>query len=395
MEKVETAPKVSFENTQVAFGHLSDRELRFSILIFRLMQSPALVKLSTNLTLWALKWRLPISWIVKQTVFKQFCGGETIEDCDAAIIRLGKGNIGAILDYSVEGADEEAVFDATRDELIRVIEKAEHSPNIPVSCMKITGIAPFALLEKVSAGGELTQDERMAYARVVKRFESICKKAQACNVPLYVDAEESWIQPAIDRLAESMMRQFNRERALIFTTLQMYRWDKVEHLEKLLKEAQQEGFVVGVKFVRGAYLEKENQRAQEKGYQTPMQPDKPSSDRDYDKAITVALDHIEHIELCAGTHNEESCRLLTVGMAERGLANNHPHIYFSQLFGMSDHLSFNLANAGYNVSKYLPYGPVKDTIPYLIRRAQENTAIAGQMGKELRLLLQEKRRRAN
>lgn len=393
MSERDTIKKVSFENTEIAFGHKTDKELGFSIFIFKMMQSPMMVKLGTSLANLALSINLPVVGLIKNTVFKQFCGGESINDCDSSIVKLGKANIGAILDYSVEGAEEEAVFDATKDEIIKVIEKAKNTPSIPVSCMKITGVGKFGLLEKVSANQELKQNEKLEYAKLIKRVEEICRKAYDCDVPIYIDAEESWIQIAIDRLTESMMRKYNKKKAIVFTTLQMYRWDKIEHLNKLVGEARQEGFIPGIKFVRGAYMEKENERAASMGYKSPIQPDKPSTDRDYNKALEIAMENIDILEICCGTHNEESSLLLTELMAKKGLENSHPHIYFSQLYGMSDHISYNLSNAGYNVSKYLPYGPVKATIPYLSRRAEENSAIAGQMGKELTLLLREKKRR--
>ncbi len=385
--------ELSFNNTQIAFGHKPYADLRFSILMFRLMQSEVFVKYSTFLAQIALKLRLPINPIVKATVFRQFCGGETIQECNSAIVDLGKANIGAILDYSVEGADDEATFESTTEELLRNSDKAKESPQIPVTCLKMTGIARFALLEKVSAQEDLLPAEKQEYARVVHRFKAICERAYTNDVPVYVDAEESWIQPAIDRLVESMMRQYNSKRAIVFTTLQMYRHDKYDHLVKLIIEGKREGFIPGVKFVRGAYLEKENHRAKALGYPTPMQPDKESTDRDFDKAIRKSVENIDFIEICAGTHNEASSMKLAQLMEVLELPANHPHIYFSQLFGMSDHISYNLSNAGFNVSKYLPYGPVKATMPYLIRRAEENTAIAGQMGKELGLLLMEKQRR--
>jgi len=384
---------VSFEDTSIAFRHKTDKDINFSIWLFKLMQNPALVKLSTGAAQLALKLKLPISGIVKATIFKQFCGGETIEDCEKTIVSLGKGNIGAILDYSIEGAQDEQTFDATTEELLRISDRAKKSPHIPVTCMKLTGIIRFGLLEKVSSQEKLSDGEKQEYSRGVKRVHKICERAFVNDVPIYIDAEESWIQPAIDRLAEGMMRQYNSKKAIVFTTMQMYRHDQLNHLQQLLDQAKREGFIAGVKFVRGAYLEKENSRAQKMGYTTPMQPNKASSDKDYNEALRLCIQQLNHISICAGTHNEDSSLLLTQLMREFDIPKNHPHVYFSQLYGMSDHISFNLANQGYLVSKYLPYGPVASTMPYLIRRAEENTSIAGQMGKELQLLLKEKQRR--
>ncbi len=384
---------LSFDNTEIAFAHLSDNDLDFSIKMYKMMQNPTLVKVGTALALTALKIHFPIEGIVEKTVFRQFCGGKDMESSLKRVAHLHEYGIGAILDYAVEGAQDENTFENTKNEIIRVIRMGKDNPGIPVASMKMTGIARFSLLEKVSANEELTDTEKAEYGRIVKRFEEICQTSNETGIPIYVDAEESWIQPAIDRLIESRMREYNKNRSIVFHTLQMYRKDKLEHLHKLLEESKREGWILGIKFVRGAYLEKENLRAEKMGYESPMQPDKASTDRDYDEAIRLMVEHIDHTEICNGTHNELSSMKLVELMKEKGLAHNDPRIYFSQLYGMSDNISFNLAYHGYNVSKYLPYGPVKATIPYLTRRAEENTAIAGQMSKELTMLLKEKARR--
>lgn len=389
-----TSDMVSFDNTEIAFEHLSDKDLNFSITMFKLMQNPGLVKFGTALSNIALALHLPISPIVKATVFKQFCGGVDLEESLSKVNELHQSGIGSILDYAVEGAKSDKVFDDTKNQIISVIKKAETTPGIPVACMKITGIGRFELLEKITERSKLSEAEKGEYLRVVDRFEEICKASYQTGIPIYVDAEESWIQPAIDKLIESRMRVYNKEKALIFQTLQMYRWDKIEHLNKLIAESKKEGWFLGVKFVRGAYMEKENERALEKGYKTFIQPDKTSTDRDFDLAIKTMVENIDHVEICNGTHNAESSMKLVKLMKEHNLENGDRRIYFSQLKGMSDTISFNLAKAGYNVSKYLPYGPVKATMPYLTRRAEENTAIAGQMGKELSDLISEKNRRA-
>ena len=386
--------EIDFSNSKVAFAHKSDGDLAFSVFIFRLMQYSWVVKLATKLTKVALKLNLPISGIVKQTVFRQFCGGETIEECEnKAIVDLAKGNIGAILDYSVEGLKDEETFDHTAEELIRVIDKAKSSPHIPVSCMKITGIARFDLLERVSEGGELSKEDKEAFARVVRRVDKICKRANENKIPIYIDAEESWIQPAIDQLIASMMRKYNKEQAIVYTTFQMYKHSMLPVIERMIEEAKQEGFILGIKFVRGAYMEKEHKRAKKMGYRTPIQPDKESTDRDFDRGIKIAIQNLDYLEFSCGTHNELSCYKLVDLMDDMDIPHDHPSIYFAQLYGMSDNISFNLSNEGYNVTKYLPYGPVKSTIPYLTRRAEENSAISGQMGKELRFLLAERKRR--
>lgn len=389
------ATELSFRNTSTAFAHLDDGDLRFTYWIFRLMNNARLTELSTSMAEWALSWGLPVKWAAKPTIFRVFCGGETVEESLKAVEKLGENNIGAILDYSVEGQEKEAEFAKTESEIVRIIKMAKDNPNIPVSCVKVSGIASNALLEKLSNNAELKEAERAAARDLHARFERICQSASDNGVPIYVDAEESWIQVAIDRLVEAMMAKFNGERAIIFQTVQMFRHDRLEYYTNLIEKARREGFRVGMKIVRGAYLDKENARAKERGYPTPIQPNKDATDNDYNAALKLSVENIDIVEVCAGTHNEESSIYLTQLMDQHGLKRDHPHIYFSQLYGMSDYMSYNLAAAGYNVSKYLPYGPVKATLPYLIRRAKENSAIAGQMGKEYSLIVAERARRAS
>ncbi len=394
---MESEPKtkapVSFEDGSTAFAHLSDQELNFAYWIFRLMNNEQLTGVATGLAEWAIRWNLPVSWAAKPTIFKVFCGGESIEESKGAIEKLGANGIGAILDYSVEGQEKEAEFVKTEREIIRMIELAKGRKDIPVSCMKVSGICSNGLLEALSAKRDLSASERPAVAALHQRFERICKAAYDNDVPIYIDAEESWLQDAIDRLVESMMARYNKDRAIVFQTIQMFRHDRLDYFQKLIAQGRQQGFKIGVKVVRGAYLDKENNRAAEKGYPTPIQPSKQATDDAYNAALKLSVENIDWVEVCAGTHNEYSCLYLTELMQEHGLQNAHPHIYFSQLYGMSDYMSFNLAAGGYNVSKYLPYGPVRSTLPYLIRRAKENTAIAGQMGKEFRMIHEEKKRR--
>ena len=384
---------VSFDDTAVAFESKSDKDLNFSMFMFKLMGKQWVVKIGTALTLFALKLRLPIEGLIKATVFRQFCGGESITDCEPKIKRLGKSRIGAILDLSVEGQQDEGSFDRASDELLRLVKNASENDDIPVCCMKVTAIARFTVLEKVANGEELNQQEKKEYANVVRRLNLICNAAEKHDVPIYIDAEESWIQDAIDRLTETMMTRYNKKKAYVFTTFQFYRWDRLDYLKKLLALAERENFKLGAKFVRGAYMEKERKRAADMGYKDPIQPTKEATDNDFNEALEIALDHLDRIEFVCGTHNEESCMKLVHLMHEQRIDQNHPSIYFSQLYGMSDHISYNLSFAGFNVTKYLPYGPIRDAVPYLIRRVEENTAVAGQMGQELRLLLSEKKRR--
>jgi proline dehydrogenase len=384
---------LSFENTEIAFKHATNADLKRAYWLFKAINNNFLVKIGTGMTNFAMNIGLPIKGIIKATIFKQFCGGETIAECDATIKNLYTGGVGTILDYSVEGEDEEHVFDETRDEIIRTIERATGDPAIPITVFKVTGVGRFGLLEKLDAGDTLTDAEEQEWRKVQDRVQAICSKAHQAGIPVMIDAEETWIQKTIDHLSLSMMRRYNMEKAIVYNTYQIYRHDKLASLKLDFDIARTEEFFLGVKIVRGAYMEKERRRAQEKGYASPIQPDKESSDRDYNESVRFCLQHVNRIAMVAGTHNEASCRLLANMMDELNVPHNHPHVYFSQLLGMSDNLSFNLANAGYNVVKYVPYGPVKAVLPYLFRRAQENTAIAGQMSRELGLILKEKKRR--
>jgi proline dehydrogenase len=293
----------------------------------------------------------------------------------------------------VEGTEDEDGFESTKSELLKIIRESECNPNIPCTCMKMTGIGPFNLYQKVTANEDLTSEEQGEWNKVKSRLEAICEASFQANKSIYIDAEETWIQTAIDDLAEKMMSRYNTKKAIVFTTLQLYRWDRNDYFLELIERARSKGYKLGIKIVRGAYIEKERERAKRRGYRSPINDTKEDTDREYDKSAEIFIDNIDVIEICVGTHNEESCRLLLERMAEEGLPNDHPHIYFSQLYGMSDHISYNLANAGYNVSKYLPYGPVESTLPYLARRAEENTAIAGQMSKELEIIVKERKRR--
>lgn len=385
--------KLSFEDTAIAFKHANNADLQRSYWLFRIINNSWLVKIGLPLVNAAIKLGLPVKGLIKATLFKHFCGGETIEECGPVIKKLARGGVGTILDYSVEGEDEEPVFDATRDEIIRTIARAKGDAAIPLTVFKITGVARAGLLEKLDAKQLLTAVEEQEWEKAKDRVKAICHTAFTAEVPVMIDAEESWIQDTIDALALQMMQLYNRKRAIVYNTYQLYRLDKLTLLQQDYSVAHKEGFVLGAKLVRGAYMEKERNHAQEQGYPSPIQPDKASTDRDYDAALQFCITHTNGIALVAGTHNEESCRLLTALIDKQGMPRNHPHVYFAQLLGMSDNLSFNLANAGYNVAKYVPYGPVKAVLPYLSRRAQENTAISGQIGRELSLIVKEKKRR--
>lgn len=387
------ASQLSFENTQKAFSMKDDPALHNSLRLFRLMRSPFIVKVGSWFTRVAMRLRLPVKGLIRKTIFSQFCAGESLNESIPVVKQLAKKHVGSILDYSVEGKGLREDFERTKDEVIRIIRVAADNREIPYTSLKLTGIARTGLLEKLSEGKNLTAEEKSEHAELSTRFDAICKEAEKADVPIYIDAEESWIQVEIDRITEEMMWKYNVRTAIVNTTLQMYRHDRIHYLHRLLRIAEEKNRFIGIKLVRGAYLEKENRRAREKGYVSPIHVDKTFTDRDFDEAVDYCLTHIDRVTLCAGTHNEASTMHLVQKMKDLNIPNNDPRVYSSQLFGMSDHISFNLADAGYNVTKYLPYGPVDAVLPYLMRRAEENSAIAGQMGRELKLLTAESERR--
>ena len=388
--------KLNFQDTATAFADKSNRELKEKYRIFKLMNSSFLTDIGTKLAQFALAWNFPVKGLIKDTLYKQFCGGETIAECEPTIEKLGESHIGTILDYSVEGKSEEEDFGKTKDEIKRTIERAKADERIPFAVFKVTGIAPLGTLEKMSSGVELTEKGKWKWERIRSRVEDICKFAHSLGQPVFIDAEESWIQNGIDILATEMMGKYNAENPIIYNTIQLYRHDRLEFLKKSHEKSLRDGYILAVKLVRGAYLEKERERAEEMDYPSPIQPSKEATDRDYDAAIDFCLENIEDISFVAGTHNENSVQMLAQKMQKKNITHNHPRVYFSQLYGMSDNLSYVLAKNGYNVSKYVPYGPVKDAVPYLIRRAQENTSVMGQLSRELDSIGSElKRRKVN
>ncbi len=382
-----------FNNTEVAFKYRNNSELKRARFLFSSMGSPLLTSIGMKLTKIAISWKLPVKGIIKTTLFNQFCGGETMDEAGQTAGMLAKYGVSTILDYGVEGKESEHDFDAAVPEFIKAIKYAAANKNIPFISIKITGFAHFALLEKVHEGKTLSADEKAAWDRVYKRIDSICAAAAANGIMVLVDAEESWIQVPVDDLTNAMMEHYNKTKVVVFNTFQMYRHDRLVYLKESYKVAHQKGYLLGAKLVRGAYMEKERARAAEKGYPSPIQPDKQATDKDYDEATMFCLEHLADIALFVGTHNEASCMKVVQYMDSHKIPANTDRVYFSQLFGMSDNISFNLANSHYHVAKYLPYGPVKDVIPYLMRRAQENTSVAGQTGRELSLIDQEMKRR--
>jgi proline dehydrogenase len=384
---------LSFDNTEIAFRGKSNADLTRAYWLFKFISIKFLTKIGPPITNVALKLGLPIKSMIKATIFRQFCGGESIAECEQTVAQLHAGNVGSILDYSVEGEDEEDVFDHTCEEIMKTIRHADGDDRIPLTVFKITGLGRFALLEKINAGQALEAAEKSEFQRLSHRVDQICGLAHALNVSVMIDAEESWIQDPIDSMALEMMRRYNQERAIVFNTYQLYRNDKLASLQADFTLALSEKFILGAKLVRGAYMEKERNRAEEIAYASPIHSDKESTDHDYNDALKFCISRIDSISFVAGTHNELSCGLLAELLDEKGIPHDHEHIYFSQLLGMSDNLSFNLAAAGYKVVKYVPYGPIKAVMPYLFRRAEENTSVAGQMGRELRLISAEMKRR--
>lgn len=383
-----------FNNTEIAFKDKSASELNRAYWLFKIIGNNFLTKVGPGVTNFAIKIGLPVYPTIKKTIFAQFCGGESIEECENTIEKLNKGKVGTILDYSVEGSQEERSFIETTEELLAVLRKAKDDPRIPVTVFKPTGIARFALLEKLTAHQKLTIAEQAEYFKVKARFNQICKLAYDLDVPVMIDAEETWIQGIVDDLAIEMMRLYNREKGIVLNTYQLYRNDKLASLKADIALAETDGFILGAKLVRGAYMEKERERAELMGYPSPINVDKAATDADYNAALTYCVEHLNQVFLVAGTHNEASCKVLVDLFVEHNLQPDIAAIYFAQLLGMSDNLSFNLGYNDFNVVKYVPYGPIKAVLPYLFRRAEENTSIAGQTGRELNLLIQEKKRRA-
>jgi proline dehydrogenase len=384
---------LDFQDTETAFADKSSAELKEKYRLFKLLNSPLLSAVGTRMTKFALSAGLPVRGLIKNTIFEQFCGGETIEECTPVIERLGRSGIGTILDYAIEGKSTEADFDATKDEILRTIERAKDDPNIPFAVFKVTGIAPLGTLERLSAKKRLDAKSQAKAERIHSRVEEICAFAHSIRQPILIDAEHTWIQDAIDRLAVEMMERFNRDLPIVYNTIQLYRTDRLQYLRNARKEASKNGYWLGMKLVRGAYMEAERERAEEMGYPSPIHAEKSATDEDYNAAIEYCLKHLGEVAFVNATHNEESSLLLARRMYELALPENHSRIFFSQLYGMGDNISYALAKRGYNVSKYVPYGPVADSIPYLIRRAEENTSAAGHMSRQLDMITRELKRR--
>jgi len=394
---------ISFDNTEIAFRSKNKQDLQRAYWLFKIIGSPSIVKIGKLLTPLALRLKLPIKGVIKKTIFKQFCGGESIQECDHTIEQLAAFGIGTILDYSVEGKTQEDDFEKTTQIIIETIEKSATDKHIPFAVFKITGIAQHHLLELVSSQlratrkgenfREFTPSEKAGISAIMERIDRICAAAARHQTRLFIDAEETWIQTAIDQWTFDMMCKYNQTHCIVYNTVQMYRHDRLAYLRTELERAKNAGIKYGVKLVRGAYMEKERARAQAMGYPSPIQPDKASTDKDYDAALDFLVANRAVFSVCAGTHNENSSMYLATLLHKEQVAPNDPKFYFAQLLGMSDHISYNLSDAGYQVAKYVPFGPVHEVLPYLLRRADENTSVAGQTSRELGLIIKERARR--
>ena len=385
---------INFNDTKAVFAHKSNFELRKSYYLFSILQHSLLVKIGSLLLKISFFFRFPIKKLIKMTIFNQFCGGENIQDCSNRINELYEFGIGTILDYSVEGKENESDFEKTKEEIIQTILFSSKNSKIPFTVFKITGLGKSSLIKKASLDFQSLEDNELVELNLVAiRVDEICRVASENRVSVFVDAEDSWYQDYIDKVVESMIFKYNNEFSIVYNTIQLYRHDRLQYMKDLISRCNSNGKKIGLKLVRGAYMEKEREQALKKNYPDPIQKDKQATDNDFTKAVEFCVENIETVSLCAGTHNEKSVLHLTNLMQKKALKNNNSRIWFAQLLGMSDHISFNLSKEGYNVAKYVPYGPVKEVIPYLIRRAEENTSVSGQTSRELSLIKIEVERR--
>ena len=385
---------LNFDDTKIAFEYKSKKDLKKAFQLFTILKFPIVVSIGSKLVKLAIGLRLPINGLVKRFIFSQFCGGESVEECESRILQLKEFNVGTILDYSVEGQEGYDDFEKNKNEIIKTIRIAEKNSHIPFSVFKITGLGKSSILKKANKGiHHLNEEEKKSYDAISVRVDEICAEAYSLNVPVFIDAEDSWFQDVIDFFAEKMIEKYNKKTIIVYNTIQLYRHDRLDYLKKLHAKCQSLDCLLGVKLVRGAYMEKEREEAVRLEYVDPIHSTKEATDKDYDLALQYCIENIKTISICAGTHNEQSSLYLTTLMNKASLPNDDSRIYFAQLLGMSDHISFNLSKNGYNVAKYVPYGPIKEVLPYLIRRAEENTSVSGQTGRELSLIQKEIKRR--
>ncbi len=386
-------PNDLFDNTEIAFSLKSDSELERAYFLFKMISSEPLVRIGTVATNFALKAKLPVEGLIRSTVFDHFCGGVNEEDCLGVMDTMFDKGVCTVLDFSVEGKESDAQFDLALQKTLELVDFAHGKDAMPIAVFKPTGFGRFSLYEKIGLGESLTEDEQAEWDRVVDRYHKVCKRGVEKDVEILIDAEESWMQDAADELVEQMMRIYNTEKPIVYNTLQTYRWDRLDYLKGLHKRAKDGNFAIGMKVVRGAYMEKERDRAEEHNYASPICKNKAATDANFNANMEYMLNHLDDMSLFIGSHNEKSCYLAMQLMQAMGIDKKDNRVWFGQLYGMSDHISFNLAHKGYNVAKYVPFGPVKDVMPYLIRRAEENTSVAGQTNRELELIKRERKRR--
>ena len=390
---------LSFDNTQNAFAYKSTSDLKKAKFLISAIQSPIMVALATKMTPVLMKYGLPINGILRSTVFHQFVGGETLEESARTSKLLGSYGVQVILDYGVEAKEGESNFDDVTEHIIEAIDFAATQNNIPFVSVKLTGIASMVLLEHLNEAPRLrsgihdSESENAEWQRVRERMYAICDVAQEKGVGILLDAEETWIQDPIDRLAVELMSVYNKETVVVYNTYQLYRKDRLHFLQLSHSIAKEKGFMLGAKLVRGAYMEKERERAQKNGYASPIHENKDATDKDFDAAAKYCIDNRATISLLLASHNEASNLKIATEMEQLGLDNNYNRVHFSQLYGMGDYITFNMSTKGYNVSKYLPFGPIGEVIPYLMRRAEENSSVNGQTNKELVMIKQELTRR--
>ena len=394
MNDSDPALNLDFNNTEVAFSNKSDKELKKTAWLFRMINNPNLVKIGSKLSLLGIKFKIPFTdTIIRKTIFPQFCGGESLLDSQPVIDKLYEYDVMTILDYGSESKSDEDDLDTTMEETIRAIEMAASNNSVPVVSTKLTGLIDKRVLAKMHNKEELTEGEQRNYQHLVERIEEICDNAKKLGIAIFVDAEESWLQDPIDELVMEMMEKYNNEGVCVYNTYQLYNIDKLEHIKRDHKRCLEKGVLFGAKLVRGAYMDKERDRAKEMGYKSPIHLDKQSTDNDFNKGIEYCIENYETISTCCASHNAESNILQAQLMLDKSIPNDHHHVYFCQLYGMSDNITFNLANAGYNAGKYVVYGPIKDVIPYLIRRTEENASVTGDMSRELQMIEKELKRR--
>jgi proline dehydrogenase len=401
---------ISFENTECAFAAKSSQDLKKANFLYNVMGNPWVVNAALKITPLFIKWKIPFTnFLIRKTIFQQFVGGETLTETKSVVDKLAKYNVQVILDYGVEGKDGEENFENAREEFIKVIDYASTQANIPFMSVKVTGFARFALLEKLDtamhaepgtlmkrylyAVETLTDSEKEEWHKVRLRTQQVCEAGDKKNVGVLIDAEDTWIQGPVDALTILMMDIFNKEKAVIYNTIQLYRHDRLQFLKDSYTASVERNFIFGIKLVRGAYMEKERNRALEMNYASPIHADKEACDNDFNASVEFCIDHLDKISVIVASHNEYSNFFTTQLLDQKGLQHDHPHVHLSQLYGMSDNITFNLAKSGFSVSKYLPFGPIKDVIPYLMRRAQENSSVSGQTNRELVLIKKELQRR--